>query len=263
MRCEPPGAAIAPRAGAFGRKAEPEALASGAIPDHRRIIARTIVCVLRWSPAAPIFVWRYRRRAARRPPYLRLVMLGEHPSAAESERSIRLGRELHPVFRQRGSPRAELRVKGPGASQKRRVLCVFPHYVPSFGTFEYAYPLTPGVKRLHAAAGPSRHRRGRCRGTGRSASSTKTWAPASADDFAWADAVFVSGMHIQRRQMRGYLRPRPCGGQAGRARRPFGFGLPGALSGFRLSAYWRTRRRDRCADRASRGTLRAPPGRSR
>ena len=25
--------------------------------------------------------------------------------------------------------------------------------------------------------------------------------PASADDFAWADAVFVSGMHIQRRQM--------------------------------------------------------------
>ncbi len=28
----------------------------------------------------------------------------------------------------------------------RRILCVFPRYSPSFGTFEYAYPLTDGVQ---------------------------------------------------------------------------------------------------------------------
>src|SRR5262245_40518849 len=28
----------------------------------------------------------------------------------------------------------------------RRILCVFPRYTSSFGTFEYAYPLTDGVK---------------------------------------------------------------------------------------------------------------------
>ncbi len=89
---------------------------------------------------------------------------------------------------------------GRAASPKRRVLCVFPRYVPSFGTFEYAYPLTPRVKAfmppqgllLVAAALP------------------KEWdvrfidenmGAASAADFASADAVFVSGMHIQRRQM--------------------------------------------------------------
>src|SRR5205823_5038754 len=29
---------------------------------------------------------------------------------------------------------------------QRKILCVFPRYVPSFGTFEYAYPLTDGVR---------------------------------------------------------------------------------------------------------------------
>ena len=28
----------------------------------------------------------------------------------------------------------------------RRILCVFPRYTSSFGTFEHAYPLTDGVK---------------------------------------------------------------------------------------------------------------------
>ena len=28
----------------------------------------------------------------------------------------------------------------------RKILCVFPRYAPSFGTFEYAYPLTDGVR---------------------------------------------------------------------------------------------------------------------
>ena len=29
---------------------------------------------------------------------------------------------------------------------RRRILCVFPRYAPSFGTFQYAYPLMGGVR---------------------------------------------------------------------------------------------------------------------
>ena len=88
---------------------------------------------------------------------------------------------------------------------KRRILCVFPHYSPSFGTFEYAYKLTDGVQAfmppqgllLIAAALP------------------KGWEVRFIDenirkandaDFAWCDAVFVSGMHIQRPQMKDICR---------------------------------------------------------
>jgi hopanoid C-2 methylase len=82
----------------------------------------------------------------------------------------------------------------------RRILCVFPGYTPSFGTFSNAYPLFGRVRAfmppqgllLIAAYMPER------------------WAvrfideniqPASAADLAWADAVFVSGMHIQAPQI--------------------------------------------------------------
>jgi hopanoid C-2 methylase len=82
----------------------------------------------------------------------------------------------------------------------RRILCVFPAYAPSFGTFSNAYPLFGRVRAfmppqgllLIAAYMPER------------------WAvrfvdeniqPASAADLAWADAVFVSGMHIQAPQI--------------------------------------------------------------
>ena len=34
-----------------------------------------------------------------------------------------------------------------GIETARRILCVFPRYTSSFGTFEYAYPLTDGVRR--------------------------------------------------------------------------------------------------------------------
>jgi radical SAM superfamily enzyme YgiQ (UPF0313 family) len=82
----------------------------------------------------------------------------------------------------------------------RRVLCVFPKYSPSFGTFEYAYPLTNGVQAFMPPQGLLLI----------AASLPQNWdvrfvdeniTPASPDDFHWADAVFVSGMHIQRRQM--------------------------------------------------------------
>ncbi|MGA9488427.1 MAG: hypothetical protein WBV25_15335, partial [Methylocella sp.] len=36
--------------------------------------------------------------------------------------------------------------RGETHGNMRKILCVFPRYVPSFGTFEYAYPLTDGVR---------------------------------------------------------------------------------------------------------------------
>jgi hypothetical protein len=37
-------------------------------------------------------------------------------------------------------------MRAEGIETVRRVLCVFPRYTPSFGTFEYSYPLTDGVQ---------------------------------------------------------------------------------------------------------------------
>ena len=82
----------------------------------------------------------------------------------------------------------------------RRILCVFPRYSPSFGTFEYAYPLTDGVQAFMPPQGLLLI----------AASLPKDWEvrfidenirPATDKDFIWADAVFVSGMHIQRPQI--------------------------------------------------------------
>jgi hopanoid C-2 methylase len=83
------------------------------------------------------------------------------------------------------------------ACNRRKVLCVSPVYARSFGTFEHAYSfrgsrafMPPQGLLVIAAALP------------------ENWdvrfidenvAPARDSDFAWADAVFVSGMHIQRR----------------------------------------------------------------
>ena len=82
----------------------------------------------------------------------------------------------------------------------RRILCVFPHYEPSFGTFEHAYPLTDKTKAfmppqglLVIAAALPPHWEVRF--------IDENMAAATAEDFEWADAVFVSGMHIQRRQI--------------------------------------------------------------
>jgi hopanoid C-2 methylase len=79
----------------------------------------------------------------------------------------------------------------------RRVLCVFPRYAPSFGTFEHAYPLMDGVRAFMPPQGLLVI----------AAYLPEAWevrlidenmGPASTEDFAWADTVFVSGMHIQR-----------------------------------------------------------------
>ena len=80
----------------------------------------------------------------------------------------------------------------------RRILCVFPHYEPSFGTFEHAYHLTDNTKAfmppqglLVIAACLPPHWEVRF--------VDENIAKATDADFLWADAVFVSGMHIQRR----------------------------------------------------------------
>jgi radical SAM superfamily enzyme YgiQ (UPF0313 family) len=86
-----------------------------------------------------------------------------------------------------------------GGDTPRRVLMVFPKYEPSFGTFEYAYPLV-GAKAFMPPQGLLVV----------AAVLPKSWpvrfidenlGEATAADFAWAEVVFVSGMHIQRRRI--------------------------------------------------------------
>jgi radical SAM superfamily enzyme YgiQ (UPF0313 family) len=81
----------------------------------------------------------------------------------------------------------------------RRVLCVFPRYTQAFATFEFSYPLAgisafmppQGLLVIAAAVPPSWPVR----------FIDENMAAATDDDFAWAEVVFVSGMHVQRRQI--------------------------------------------------------------
>ncbi len=82
----------------------------------------------------------------------------------------------------------------------RRILCLFPAYTPSFGTFSHAYRLFGRVRAFMPpqgllliaaympAAWPVRF-------------VDENIRRASAADFAWADAVLVSGMHVQAPQI--------------------------------------------------------------
>lgn len=81
------------------------------------------------------------------------------------------------------------------ARNRRRILCVFPHYAHSFGTFDHAFPLV-SVKAFMPPQGILL---------------IASYLPAGWDvrfidenvagakdaDYEWADAVFVSGMHVQ------------------------------------------------------------------
>ena len=87
-----------------------------------------------------------------------------------------------------------------GDGTGRRILCVFPRYAPSFGSFEFSFPLTDGVRAfmppqglLVIAAAVPKHWQIRF--------IDENIDPANDDDFTWADVVFVSGMHIQRPQI--------------------------------------------------------------
>ncbi len=91
-------------------------------------------------------------------------------------------------------------MRGDGRFGKRRILCVFPRYTRAFGTWEHAYKLTDGVQAFMPPQGLLLI----------AAYLPADWEVrfidenikmATPEDFAWAEAVFVSGMHIQKRQM--------------------------------------------------------------
>jgi radical SAM superfamily enzyme YgiQ (UPF0313 family) len=91
-------------------------------------------------------------------------------------------------------------MRAQGRETARRILCVFPRYTSAFATWEYAYPLTDGVQALMPPQGLLLI----------AAYLPQNWPvrfidenirAATREDFEWADAVFVSGMHIQRKQM--------------------------------------------------------------
>ena len=114
-------------------------------------------------------------------------------------------------------------MRGEGSFGQRKILCVFPRYTSSFGTFEYAYPLTDGVRAFMPPQGLLVI----------AAYMPADWQvrfidenmkPATDADFEWADAVFVSGMHIQRQQMTDICR------------RAHAFDRPVALGGPSVSA---------------------------
>src|SRR5512132_208784 len=80
----------------------------------------------------------------------------------------------------------------------RRILCVYPRYARSFGTFHHAYGFFGG--RVRAFMPPQ----------GLlvvAAYLPESWEvrfvdendrEATAEELAWADAIFLSGMHVQR-----------------------------------------------------------------
>ena len=88
----------------------------------------------------------------------------------------------------------------PTADSRRKILCVFPAYSPSFGTFENAYSLRGTTRAFMPPQGllviasylpPSWEVR----------FVDENIRPATDREFAWADAVLVSGMHVQRAQI--------------------------------------------------------------
>src|SRR6185369_8806514 len=92
-------------------------------------------------------------------------------------------------------------MRAEGIGTVRRILCVFPRYTSSFGTFEYSYPLTDGVQAFMPPQGLLLI----------AAYMPESWPvrfvdenikPATGADLAWADVVLVTGMHIQGEQIR-------------------------------------------------------------
>src|SRR5277367_612869 len=83
---------------------------------------------------------------------------------------------------------------------KRKILCAFPRYSYSFGTFNHAFPLMGDVKGFMPPQGILVI----------TALIPDEWEIKFVDEnirritpeeFAWADVVFVSGMHIQRQRI--------------------------------------------------------------
>jgi hopanoid C-2 methylase len=96
---------------------------------------------------------------------------------------------------------------------ERRVLCIFPAYAPAFGTFSHAYPLMWRVRAFMPPQGLLVI----------AAYMPEQWSirfvdenldPTTAADLAWADVVFVSGMHVQAPQIRDIIKRAKSAGKA-------------------------------------------------
>src|SRR6201746_708116 len=96
-------------------------------------------------------------------------------------------------------------MRAEGIETVRRILCVFPRYTSSFGTFEYAYPLTDGVQAFMPPQGLLLI----------AAYLPANWPvrfidpnipPAPKGDFDWAGAVVGGGVHLRGREMNGICR---------------------------------------------------------
>ena len=107
----------------------------------------------------------------------------------------------------------------------RRILCIFPAYTPSFGTFSHAYRLFGRVRAFMPPQGLLLI----------AAYMPEQWSvrfideniqPASAADLAWADAVFVSGMHIQAPQIHDIARRAKAAGKVTALGGPSASGAP-------------------------------------
>ena len=118
-----------------------------------------------------------------------------------------------------GAPRGRGTMRGPivrcpvPVKNQRRVLCVFPSYVPAFGTFQHAYKLMYGVKAFMPPQGLLLI----------AAYVPESWpvrfvdenrSAATPEDFHWADAVLVSGMHVQQRHIEDITRRAHACGKA-------------------------------------------------
>ena len=126
---------------------------------------------------------------------------------------------------------------------KRRVLCVFPIYTPAFGTFQHAYKLMYRVKAFMPPQGLLLI----------AAYMPESWpvrfideniAPATEADFAWADVVMVTGMHIQAEQIHDIARRAKAAGKVDGAGRAVRLGSARDVPGLRLPSRRRNGRRD-------------------
>src|SRR5438477_10059176 len=160
---------------------------------------RNVMQEIRWGPARPGQALRCNIGSASptaTPKSAKCLNDQEDAAAQRPPAALRRPHFLH-QYRTKcgGSVRSSVAVKN-----VRRVLCVFPAYTPSFGTFAHAYKLMQGVRAFMPPQGLLTI----------AAYLPENWPfrfidenmePASAADLAWADVVLVSGMHFRPRKL--------------------------------------------------------------
>ena len=132
-------------------------------------------------------------------------------------------------------------MRAEGIETARRILCVFPRYTSSFGTFEHAYPLTDGVRAFMPPQGLLLI----------AAYLPANWPVRFIDENIQSGhegRLRMGGSGVRQRHAHPapaderHLPPRACVRSGGRDRRAVGQRLPGLLSLVRLSPCRRTRR---------------------